>query len=170
MKALAALLFLLLSFFALGGNIEAWIAPETLRQVKGKPREEIFAAFDNTPRPIAAVPLGYATLLDPAVTNATLYCGMAYFLDHAVNHHPELPAAAYTNLQATITHADSVKLDTRAENRRALMFIKGREPPYTIAVVGIGKRKGEKILLHKTFFQTPSPPYPRIPNLSLETP
>lgn len=162
-------LLLLLPLFAFGGSLEKWITPERFERAAGKTREEIFAEFDNTLQPVGTIPLDYAALLDPALTNATLYCGEAYFLDHALNHHPELATNTYSRLQETITQADDVKLDTRAANRRGLMFIKGEDAPYTIAIIGIGKRKGEKIALYKTFFQTPKKPYPRILSIKNNT-
>ena len=43
-----------------------------------------------------------------------------YFIDHAANHHPEVDAEDYYNIQGIIDTADDVKLDASNPNRNQI--------------------------------------------------
>ena len=75
--------------------------------------------------PIAFMPEDYLQFLDQSITDNRVYCGLGYFLDHAVNHHPEVDAQKYENIQDIIDTADDVRLDNKNKSRNpSILFIK----------------------------------------------
>ena len=80
-------------------RIRDWLAQENLEKAKGKTREEIFREFDNTPQPVAWLPSGYLQHFTGKTNDNRIYSGQAYFLDHAVNSHRDIPVEAYENIQ-----------------------------------------------------------------------
>jgi hypothetical protein len=119
-------------------RITEWISRENIEKAKGKTRGEIFCLFGNELEPIAYLPYAYLSFLDTEIVDNRIYCGKGYFLDHAVNHHPEVDPAKYCNIQQILNCPDNVKLDKRFGNRESLVFIKKTEK-YEITVIGIGK-------------------------------
>ena len=80
-------------------RLKEWLSSENLEYAKGKTREEIFNLFDNTPLPIAMLPLYYLQFFNDTTDDNKIYSGKAYYLDHAVNHHPDVNIDVYLNLQ-----------------------------------------------------------------------
>jgi hypothetical protein len=75
-------------FLEMQNRLAAWV--EEIPSARGKTRDELFAKFDNTRLPIASVPPEYLSAFNGMVEDNRVYCGKAYFLDHAVNHHPQI--------------------------------------------------------------------------------
>ena len=69
-------------------RIMDWLSDENLEKAKGKTRQEIYSDFGNVLMPIAYIPIDYVSLLDAEIEDNRVYSGMGYFIDHAVNHHP----------------------------------------------------------------------------------
>jgi len=145
-------------------RIAEWISQDNIEKAKGKTRGEIFSLFGNELEPIAYLPYPYLSFLDTEITDNRIYCGKGYFLDHAVNHHSEVDPAEYCNIQQIINCPDNVKLDSRFENRKALIFIKKTEK-YGITVIGTGKKEKGKLVFYKSFFNNKKSPYPRLPDI-----
>jgi phosphoribosylformylglycinamidine (FGAM) synthase-like amidotransferase family enzyme len=144
--------------------IAEWVSQDNIEKAKGKTREEIFNLFGNQLEPIAYLPYPYLSYLDTEIADNRIYCGKGYFLDHAVNHHPEVNPVEYLNIQQIINCPDDVKLDKRFENRKALVFIKETEK-YGVMVIGIGKTEMGKLVFYKSFFRNNKSPYPRLPSI-----
>jgi len=144
--------------------ISEWISPDNIKKAKGKTREEIFSLFGNKLESIAYLPYPYLSCLDAEITDNKIYCGKGYFIDHVVNHHPEVDPVEYCNIQHIIDCPDDVKLDKRFESRKALVFIKKTEK-YGVIVIGIGKTERRKLVFYKSFFNNTKSPYPRLPSI-----
>ena len=72
-------------------------------EAKGMTPEQIFNKYPNNPKPIAMLSDDIVAHF-PGVTNRSLYCGKAYFINHMVNHHAEVNPAAYEQIQDLITY------------------------------------------------------------------
>jgi phosphoribosylformylglycinamidine (FGAM) synthase-like amidotransferase family enzyme len=145
-------------------RISKWLSQDNIEKAKGKTREEIFHLFGNELEPIAYLPHPYLPYLDTEIVDTQIYCGKGYFIDHAINHHPEVDPVEYINIQEIINYPDDVKLDERFEDRKALVFIKKTEK-YGIVVIGIGKTEKGKLIFYKSFFRNTKSPYPRLPGI-----
>lgn len=91
-----------------------------------------------------------------------------YFIDHAANHHPEVDAEDYYNIQGIIDTADDVKLDASNPNRNpSLIFIK-QVGKSGFVVVSFDEGENGKIVLHKTFFtKTKKGRFDKLPSVKL---
>jgi phosphoribosylformylglycinamidine synthase len=148
--------------------ISEWLSEKNITTARGKTREEIFLIFGNELKPVSVMPAVYARYLDPEIRDNHVYCGMGYFLDHAVNHHPEVDIMEYTKIKDILNNPDDVKLDDRSKNRRAIIFIK-KYIKYGTLVIGIGKARGGKLVFYKSFFNNTKNPYPRLRSIRVHT-
>jgi phosphoribosylformylglycinamidine (FGAM) synthase-like amidotransferase family enzyme len=148
--------------------ISEWLSEKNITTARGKSREEIFLIFGNELKPVFLMSAAYVPYLDPEIRDNHVYCGMGYFLDHAVNHHPEVEMTEYTKIQDIINEPDDVKLDDRHRKRRAIVFIKKYKKHGTL-VIGIGKAKGDKLVFYKSFFNNTKNPYPRLRSIRVQT-
>ncbi len=83
-------------------------------------------------------------------------------IDHAVNHHPELSALEYEDMQKVIDNPDDVKLDERNPKRPSLVFIKMLNK-HAAVVVGVSLDDQDRIVYHKSFFKKDkNAPYPKM--------
>lgn len=136
-------------------NLTSIVNQKNFDKVKGKSREEIFAEYDNTPKPIAVIPQKYLDYLN--VKNNKLWCGKAYMLDHMVNHHPQTPLELYKRIQYILEQSNEFYLDTKNNS--------------FVLTENYGERKGRQcknilvfakdietgnIVLHKTFYDSTS--------------
>jgi hypothetical protein len=83
---------------------------------------------------------------------------MGYFLDHAVNHHPNVAVSEYVHIQDIVTNPDDVKLDDKNADRNSLVFIK-KIDRHGIIIVSEYKTDVGKLVFHKTFFTAKKIPY-----------
>lgn len=146
-------------------RVKSWLSQENLDWARGKSREEIFDKFGNELVPVSVISRKYLDYLDPKLIDNRVYCGQGYMIDHAVNHHPELTAQEYDDIQAVIDNPDDVKLDDRNEGRPSLVFIKLLDA-YTAVVVGVNLDEQDRIVYHKTFFKrNKNAPYPKMQSI-----
>ena len=160
---------------AMEERVTEWLSPENLTEAKGKTREQIFAMFGNQPVPIAFLPEQYLQFFDGATGDNRVYSGKGYFLDHAVNHHPEIGAAEYGSLQEILSSADEVIIDRRIDHntgksRDVLMFVKNIGKNYILAVA-LGENESGKIVFHKSLYANrgKKKPYPSLPRVGIAT-
>ena len=90
-------------------RIMDWLSDENLEKAKGKTRLEIYSDFGNVLKPIAYIPIDYIPLLDAEIEDNRVYSGMGYFIDHAVNHHPDIAKEKYKSIQVVLQFPDEVK-------------------------------------------------------------
>jgi hypothetical protein len=131
-------------------RISEWISESKLQKAKGKTREAIFREFGNELEPIAWINPEYLQYLGEELKDNRVYSGKGYFIDHAVNHHPEVPISGYQNIQDILNNPDDVLLDnSKAQN--ALVFVKQYKSIGTV-IVSMDKTDGGMLALYKSFF------------------
>ena len=140
------------------GKITEWLDTENLKKATGKSRDEIYELFGNTPEPIAKISEEYIKYLDPDIQDSTVYCGKGYFIDHAVNHHPEVTPSEYQKIPEILAYPDDVKLDTKNKERHSLVFIK-KYDNNKIVIVSTYEDNDKKLVFHKSFFYSKNTPY-----------
>ena len=100
-------------------TLKRWTKAGNLERAKGLTREEIFATFSGRLEPIAVLNKRNRQLLD--VKSKDVFCSEAYFIDHVVNHHPEISPKEYLALQKNLDAADEIVADA---NNATIGFIK----------------------------------------------
>lgn len=150
-------------------NVRDWLTPENLDWAENKTLKEIIEKFGNALEPIARIPEKVMRLL--GIKDGYIYSGKGYFIDHAVNHHPEVTLEEYDNIQSIISDYDDIK-DLSTDKVKKVAFIKKLDKGYAV-VAEISEENG-KVLLHKTFFYKDSNsnriPYKNKPSLLKESP
>ncbi|MDR0427382.1 MAG: hypothetical protein LBH12_02140, partial [Dysgonamonadaceae bacterium] len=151
----------------LKNRIRSWLSEENLQGALGKTRAEIFDEFGNELEPIAIINPDYLQYLGDGVTDNHVYSGKGYFIDHAINHHPNISVKEYDNIQDILDNPDDIKLDTERE-KPSLIFIK-QYGKYGVVVVNTDVGEEGKIVFHKTFFLQKKKPYASLPSIRPES-
>jgi hypothetical protein len=106
---------------------------------------------------------GEVRYLDNTLNDNRVYSGMGYFINHAVNHHPGVPASKYANIQDVLDNPDDVK-ETTKEGKRSVIFIKEIDR-YNAVVVHVEANDDGKIVFHTSFFEQRKKPYASLPSI-----
>ncbi|MDR1542839.1 MAG: hypothetical protein LBS50_00215, partial [Prevotellaceae bacterium] len=138
-------------------RVAEWLKQGNLEWARGKTKDEIIKHFDNELKPVGYIPVKYVSLIDADVTDNRVYSGQGYFIDHAVNHHPDVEAEKYDNIQGVLNNPDDIK-ETFKEGKRAVVFIKNIDRWNAVAV-HVEKNEEGKIILYTTFFNQKKKPY-----------
>jgi len=144
-----------------------WLSEDNLKRGYGKTREQIFEMFDNELQPIAYIPTEYIDFVAPNIEDRTIYCGKAYFIDHALRNHAKsnkqtsvdaIDVRQYLLIQTVLDNPDSIK-ETFVDGKRTIVFIKkiGR---YYAELTQV--EEGGKIVLHKSYFNQKKEPYAKL--------
>ncbi|GHT44161.1 hypothetical protein AGMMS49965_19310 [Bacteroidia bacterium] len=147
--------------------IKNWLSEENLNKAKGKTREELFAEFGNVLEPIAYIDSVYLPYLGDNITDNRVYSGKGYFIDHAVNHHPEVKIEDYDDIQVILSNPDGVFLDDSKANL-SIVFVKQYKNWGTV-VVGVDNENA-KIVLHKSFFSQRKNSYAKFNDIRVKIP
>jgi hypothetical protein len=148
-------------------RISKWLSKANLQKAKGKTREEIFKEFGNELEPIAYINPEYLQHLGENLKDNRVYSGKGYFIDHAVNHHPEITPEEYGRIQDILNSPDEVKLDSRSKGKTSLIFIR-KYDNYFAEVVNVDRELSNKIIFHKTYYYKEKTPQKALPNVELE--
>ncbi|KAA3197699.1 hypothetical protein V3C20_13275 [Akkermansia sp. RCC_12PD] len=148
-------------------RLKEWVSPESMEMARGKSREEIFRLFGNELEPIAVIPDKYVRMFGSDVMDNRVYSGKGYFIDHAVNHHPEVFPHEYADIHRILSAPDEVALDDRTEGRSKFIFIK-RLKRTGVVVIELGENDSGKLFLHKTFFNRKGKVYPNLKRLEIK--
>lgn len=144
-------------------RIEDWLSDENLTWAKGKEYPEIIEHFGNDPQPIAFIPNTWLSeLFGEEIADNRVYSGKAYFIDHAVNHHPEdIDLEAYVLMQEMISKNTEAIVDDR-KGKKGVIFVKQYDKNYLLAVE-LRQEDDGKIHLYKSLSKTRSKkPYPNL--------
>lgn len=135
-------------------RLQSWSS--LYNQTQNMTREQIFDKFPNIPKPIAMLPNDIIEHF-PGVTNRSLYCGKAYFIDHMVHHHPEVNPAVYQDIQECINKAQKRFYDTK-QNSLVLAI----EPAPKLKELLVIKRDPEtnRLVLYKSRYYKKENNYP----------
>lgn len=126
-------------------KVHSWLSDENLEAASEMTRDETLEKFGNTPEPIAYIPMKYLSIFGEDVTDNRLYCGKGYFIDHAVNHHPEVKVEEYDLLQDVLSNPDAIK-----HVGNSIAFTKMHKKGFAV-LVQLSNERG-KIILHKSMF------------------
>ena len=138
-------------------RIMDWLSDENLEEARGKTRQEIFNEFDCvTPCPIAYIPEKYMVVFDESIVDNRVYSSQAYFVDHAVNNHPDINKEKYLLIQEVLDNPDEIKKIVR--EKASIAFVK-KIDRYNAVVVQLEKSTEGKIIWHKSFFDQNKKPY-----------
>ena len=137
---------------------ERWFADKaTLKP--GVTKAEIYHALPKRHHPIAELPTVLAPAFKTRPTDLTIFVGEAYFVDHCLNHHPDVPDAIYRRLDKILAAPEEVILDRR-EGRDAIILSKTIDSRLYLLVL----RHYPPQLVYKTLFPADKErPYPTLP-------
>ena len=146
-----------------GTRIREWLSGDNLQKAEGMSREEIFEQFGNTPEPIAYVPVKYLSVFGDDVRDNRIYCGKGYFIDHALNHHPEVTMSEYDLIQSVLSEPDAIK----RTSPKTIAFTKRIGKGYA-ALLQFSEEDG-KIIYHKSlFWRDKGMPYANKPDIEVK--
>ncbi|MDR1984342.1 MAG: hypothetical protein LBQ28_05920 [Prevotellaceae bacterium] len=143
---------------AMKQRISEWLKEDNINKAKGHTRTEIFGMFGNELQPIAYISPEYLKYLGNDIIDNRVYSGKGYFIEHAVNHHPEVDTSKYVNIQEILSNPDDVKIDDKLVNRNSLIFIKQFDR-HNIIILSVYTSDTEKLVFHKSFFISKKIPY-----------
>ena len=158
---------------AMQARIVDWLSDENLTAALGKSRTEIFDLFGNALEPIAYIPSQYLPLISKDIKDPRIYCGMAYFIDHALRNHgldgtqatiEDVNVSKYLNIQAVLDNPDAIK-ETYVDGKRTVVFVKkiGR---YFAELTQV--EEDGKVILHKSLFSQKKEPYAKLNDIRSE--
>lgn len=140
-------------------RVQAWLSEENLAQAKDLDRGAIFEIFGNELEAVAVLPEHLLALFSDEVLDTRVYSGMGYFIDHAVNNHPEVAPELYAeSIQSTLDNYTDVYVDESTDSstgkkRNSLVFMQdlgeGKKNVVTLAEDDAGR-----IILYKNFYQS----------------
>ncbi len=144
---------------ALGAAIpERWFADKGAL-APGVTKAEIYRSLPTRHRPIGELPAALATAFKTAPTDLTIFVGEAYFVDHCLNHHPDVPDTIYRRLDDILATYEEVILDRR-EGRDAIILTKKLDGRLYLLVL----RHYPPQVVYKTLFPADKArPYPALP-------
>lgn len=125
-------------------------ANKLMEEGKIKSSEAIYNHYDNTPKEIGEIQEDLMVLFPNAKTNK-IYCGAAHFIDHIVNHHPEMPLENYSiNIATIINKKSDIYLHS---GNRSINFVVPTSNNKLI-LVALKEDTNGNIVLWKTNYQT----------------
>lgn len=154
-------IFLVALFFAMAAVAaipERWFADKAAF-APGVTKSEIYHALLKRHYPIAELPAALVPAFKTSPSNLTIYVGEAYFVDHCLNHHPDVPDAVYRRLDEILAAPEEVILDRR-EGRDAIILSKTIDSRLYLLVL----RHYPPQIVYKTLFPADKErPYPTLP-------
>jgi len=152
-------------------NLQSFIS--TLDSAVKESREDIFKRYGNDLKPIAFIPKKYLLYLKGTAIDNRIYTGLGYFIDHAVNSHPDIKKSDYENIQDIIQNNDEVINDNRlndrtGEERNNLIFVK-KYDKFLNLVVSLETNNDGLILLHKSLHYSKKNLYPNLKRVQDES-
>lgn len=128
-------------------RMQDWLNDPDFDWAEAKELDDILNKFGNKLEPIAYIPSDWiGSIYGGEVKDNRIYCSKGYFIDHAVNHHPEIGKEDYNLIQEVLNNPDHVKdLDNGS-----IAFTKVMDKGYAV-VIRMYNENG-KIVMHKSFF------------------
>lgn len=128
--------------------IGKWIRKDNIERAKGMTRDEIFAAFSRSREPVAFLNKQTRQLLG-AKTRSVL-SSEAYFVDHAVNHHPEMQPKEFLKMQEVLESPDEIVRDTKGDIKGDTFgFIKNNGDKKLVVFL---RKDGDTFVFYRTMY------------------
>lgn len=154
---------LLLSLFAavcLWGAIpEAWFTDKA--RFASADRNAVYARLPTRHQPIGTLPERLSGAFRERPDDLTVYIGEAYFVDHCLNHHPEVTDAIYRRLQEILDAPEEVILDQRGHKDGLVLSKHLNGTRYVLALRHYPAPQSQ--IVYKTLFPSHKRPYPNLP-------
>lgn len=156
---------LLLAAAARAAIPEAWFADKAT--LSTATREQCYATFPARHIALFTLPEALAPAFTSPPRTRKIVAGEAYFIDHCLNHHPDVPDDVYRQIERILESPEEVIQDRR-DGGDALVLAK------TIAgtryALVIRHHPEKRLLLYKTLFPVKKKLYPRLPRWPLAPP
>lgn len=162
MKRLLALLLLVAAVCLRGAIPEAWFADKA--RLGATDRDAIYACLPTRHQPIATLPESLAEAFREPPADLTIHIGEAYFVDHCLNHHPEVPDAVYRKLQEILDDPEEVILDRRGGKDGLVLTKRLSGTLYVLALRHYPAPQSQ--IAYKTLFPSNKRPYPNLPRFT----
>lgn len=164
--------FLFTFFFLLCTSLLFAAIPEQWLQDKADvepplSREACFAKFPRKHIAIATLPNRFAVAFEVLPIDLNIYVGEGYFIDHALNHHPEVEDTIYRSIDEILETPNEVIVDRR-KNHDSLVFhkqINGKG--YALVIRHYHNKGAAGQLVYKTLFPVGKSLYPKLPRVTL---
>lgn len=126
----------------------------------GISKAEIYRRLPTRHRPIAELPVKFAPAFKSLPADLTIFAGEAYFVDHCLNHHPDVADSVYRRIEEFLAEPEEIVLDRR-DGKDAVIFLKRLEGRLYAVVI---RHYGAAQLVYKTCFPCDgAKPYPKLP-------
>ena len=127
-------------------TLKTWATQKNFDNAKGKDFEKIKAMYGNELQPIAVLSNNVKNLL--GAKSNEVKCGKAYFIDHMVNHHPEVKPKEYLKLQNRLDNYNIIYFN---QERNSYVFeTKTNKGMFEYDVI---EKKKDTFILYKTFYK-----------------
>ena len=133
----------------LKARISDWSSEETFEEAEGLSRQEIFEKYGTEKLPIATIPNNFLQLFENGkikIQDNYVYSSKGFFIDHMVNHHPELDTQDYLAMQDIINNPENVYRDNETGN---IVFSQIKNNKNDVVVLGTDN---DKLILYRSCF------------------
>ncbi len=138
---------------------EAWFAAKAA--IGEATREVIYATSTRRNRVIGELPADLLAAFVEPPADGRVWVGEAYFIDHCLNHHPDVEDAIYRRLQEFLDSPEEVIQDRR-EARDGLILTKTiAGQGYALVLRHYGGTRGQ--IVYKTLYPIKPNRYPHLP-------
>ena len=155
-------LLLLLATAARAAIPEAWFADKAT--LSAATREQCYAIFPARHEVLFILPEALVSAFASPPKTREIVAGEAYFIDHCLNHHPEVPDAIYRQIDDILSSPEEIIQDCR-NGGDALVLSKTLSG--TRYALVIRHHPDKRLLLYKTLFPAKKKLYPRLPRWPL---
>lgn len=133
----------------LKARISDWSSEETFEEAEGLSKQEIFEKYGTEKLPIATIPNNFLQLFENGkikIQDNYVYSSKGFFIDHMVNHHPELDTQDYLAMQDIINNPENVYRDNETGN---IVFSQIKNNKNDVVVLGTDN---DKLILYRSCF------------------
>lgn len=143
------------------GIPEQWFADK--QKLQGASKKEIYKALPRGHQKIANFPRMYRHGFDAIPDDLNIYVGEAYFVDHCLNHHPDVKDDIYRKIQEILDHPNEVIRD----GEDVLLFVKRiSKSKYVLVLRYYDDNPGQ--IVYKTLYPTDRPVKSWLPRVKPE--
>ncbi len=154
------LAWLLMMSIAFGAIPEQWFADKAA--LGEATREECYARLPKRHEVIALFPEAYMNAFKQRPRSTNIYAGEAYFIDHCLNHHPDVKDDIYRQIETILASPDEVIQDRR-KGRDGILFVKQIDGMHYVLAL---RRYPSGDVLYKTLYPATPPIFPKLPRIS----
>lgn len=148
----------LLASIACGAIPEHWFADKA--KLLTATRETCYATFPARNLVLFELPEALVPAFASPPETREIVAGEAYFIDHCLNHHPEVPDSVYRQIDHFLTSPEEVIQDRRSGGDALVLTQTIEGVRYALV---IRHHSDKRLLLYKTLFPAKKKLYPKLP-------